>query len=957
MGSFSEYSVIGGGSFNTNTSLYYGVIVGGDKNAIQGSQSAFLGGGIGNAIQANAPSSTLVGGAFNSIQQYDLYSFLGGGFTNSIQTNSGYAVLVGGKGNSLNGDNSVLVGGEGNLLLQNAHDSFLGGGRNNTNTAAYAFLGGGTGNAIQQNSDNSFLGGGAGNFIGTNASSSTIGGGTGNAIQQSANGSVLVGGEENAIQDGAYDSFIGGGTGNLIDTNAYSSTIGGGTGNWIMPDINGNTYGSVIGGGSYNTIEGDTSSAFIGGGAGNDVGINGNFATIPGGLNNYASGQYSFAAGQDAQATNDGAFVWADSQPALFASTNNDSFNVRAQGGVHFVTGGAGVTVDGQPIGGSIPGLTIQQNYAGAPNVILGSPLNFVQNGVVGATIGGGGALNYGDVAYSNNVMGDFGTVGGGIQNTASGQLATIGGGQGNVGSAGYATVGGGSGNLATNYAATVPGGSFNIAGGQFSFAAGLRAHATNNGAFVWADSQGPPFSSTSNDQFLIRAQGGLGINTNNPGGAALNVNGTVTATSLQGNGAVPWQVFSGTTLQAQPNTGYLLMNNTTPMVVTLPASPNIGDIVRISTASREGWGLAQNSGQSVLISSFAETLWRAWVYTNNVGTIVPLNWTGIAISADGIKLVAVISGTGNVITSADSGRSWTFSSGAPALNWTAVASSSTGQNLVGVADSDGIYISSDWGATWEESKNAPNNDWIAVASSSTGVKLVAITASGQIFASINSGVVWSEKTNFPVTGLASVASSQDGSKLVAVGGGAVYTSGDSGLSWSSNALSSLPLNGVTSSSDGSKLVAVGDGGYIFTSSNAGASWSTNSMYNGVVGDWLSVASSGDGTKLIASCHADSNPPEYVVSYISDDSGITWGYQYRAEDTIEGSVASSASGNTRVSADHGLSSRIAIYQDSTSIGTSGILSVLGRETSAVELQYIGNGQFMPISHEGNFSFQ
>ena len=51
---------------------------------------------------------------------------------------------------------------------------------------------------------------------------------------------------------------------------------------------------------------------------------------------------------------------------------------------------------------------------------ILGSPLNFVQNGVVGATIGGGGATNYADVAYSNNVMGDFGTVGGGIQNPLS---------------------------------------------------------------------------------------------------------------------------------------------------------------------------------------------------------------------------------------------------------------------------------------------------------------------------------------------------------------------------------------------------------------------------------------------------------------------------------------------------------------------------------------------------------
>ncbi len=574
-----NFPVIGGGLFNTNVSLY-GVIVGGGNNAIQGlSSEAFLGGGARNSIQASAPNSTLVGGFYNSIQQGDLDAFLGGGFTNSIQANGGYAVLVGGKGNSLNGDNSVLVGGEGNLLLQNAHDSFLGGGSNNTNTAAYAFLGGGTGNAIQQNSDNSFLGGGGGNFIGTNANSSTIGGGTGNAIQQSANGSVLVGGEENTIQDGAYDSFIGGGNGNVIGTNAYSSTIIGGNGNWIMSDIDGNTYGSVIRGGSNNTIEGDTSSAFIGGGAGNDVGINGNFATIPGGLNNYASGQYSFAAGQDAQATNDGAFVWADSQPAPFASTNNDSFNVRAQGGVHFVTGGAGVTVDGQPVGGSIAGFTIQQNSDGAPNVILGSTVNFVSSGIVGATIGGGGAPNYISYVYKNSVTADFGTVSGGDNNTASGNRATVGGGNHNTASGinatvggGHnntssgefatvgggdintardydATVGGGAGNYATNLDATVGGGGDNNAGGQYStvpggiynsafgdnsFAAGTQAKAMHKGVFVWADSQNADFLSTANDQFLIRAQGGVGINTNNPNGAALNVNGVVMAPSFQ---------------------------------------------------------------------------------------------------------------------------------------------------------------------------------------------------------------------------------------------------------------------------------------------------------------------------------------------------------------------------------------------------------------------------------------
>jgi len=72
---------------------------------------------------------------------------------------------------------------------------------------------------------------------------------------------------------------------------------------------------------------------------------------VPGGAENLAGGLYSFAAGHDAKATNDGSFVWSDdSSSSPFASTNNNSFNVRASGGVQFVTSGAGVTVDGQPV-------------------------------------------------------------------------------------------------------------------------------------------------------------------------------------------------------------------------------------------------------------------------------------------------------------------------------------------------------------------------------------------------------------------------------------------------------------------------------------------------------------------------------------------------------------------------------------------------------------------------------
>jgi hypothetical protein len=94
-------------------------------------------------------------------------------------------------------------------------------------------------------------------------------------------------------------------------------------------------------------------------------------------------------------------------------------------------------------------------------------------------------------------------TVGGGDSNNADGQLSTV---------------GGGSFNGASGLRSTVPGGESNFAEGDFSLAAGRRAHAKDTGAFVWADATDENFASTGENQFLIRASGGVGIGTNSPG-------------------------------------------------------------------------------------------------------------------------------------------------------------------------------------------------------------------------------------------------------------------------------------------------------------------------------------------------------------------------------------------------------------------------------------------------------
>ncbi len=215
-------------------------------------------------------------------------------------------------------------------------------------------------------------------------------------------------------------------------------------------------------------------------------------------------------------------------------------------------------------------------DFGDAPTVAFGSSANVASG--IGATVGGGGApLSGGGHACSgckNTANGNFstvsggvgntasdghGTVSGGIFNTASGGESTISGGLSNKAGGTASTVGGGRENSASGYSSTVGGGVFNTAsggestvsgghnncaGGFRSWAGGYRAKirpGTGSGAsgdgcfgvassgtangdegtFVWADSQFINFTSTGPNQFLIRADGGVAINTARFGNAA----------------------------------------------------------------------------------------------------------------------------------------------------------------------------------------------------------------------------------------------------------------------------------------------------------------------------------------------------------------------------------------------------------------------------------------------------
>lgn len=438
-------------------------LIGGSSNNSIGasSESSTVSGGAGNRIGTNSPGSTIAGGNDNRIGTNSFVSVVGGGYLNRIGDST---------------ESGTIAGGQNGRIGTNAH---------------YGTIGGGFGNRIQDRSQSATIAGGIANRIGTNAPDSFIGGGNSNDIGSESQYATISGGADIEIGTNSTASAIVGGASHRIVGDAPFSTIAGGRLNRIgLRATNGFAAGQNAAAehpgtfvwadgasplGVFSSTAPNQFSVRATGGvrfqsAGAGMTLDG-LPVLAGTVNtgNLADNSVSADKMVDGAVTQakiadnsvdsaklaDGSVQASDVNAASFNATFwRAGGNAGTTAGSHFLG-----TTDNQPLELKVNGLRaarLEPNSAGAPNAILGSPVNFVAPGAVGATIGGGGTTNVGGVARSNLIAGDFSVIGGGYENTigTDARHSVIAGGSGNaidstaVGSA----IGGGQRNLVESF-------------------------------------------------------------------------------------------------------------------------------------------------------------------------------------------------------------------------------------------------------------------------------------------------------------------------------------------------------------------------------------------------------------------------------------------------------------------------------------------------------------------------
>lgn len=195
----------------------------------------------------------------------------------------------------------------------------------------------------------------------------------------------------------------------------------------------------------------------------------------------------------------------------------------------------------------------------------------------------------------------------------------------------------------------------------------------------------------------------------------------------------------------------------------------------------------------------------------------------------------------------------------------------------------------------WTPQNNSGARTWFGITSSSDGTKLAACVLGGYIYTSADSGVTWTQRSSSK--NWRCITSSSDGTKLAAgADNDYIYTSTDSGLTWTARTnLGTAYYYSITASDDFTKLAATtvyGDitfTSYVITSSDSGVTWIQQPNSNiGII--WDQITSSSDCVKLAATQNGG-----YI--YTSNDSGVNWTQQLNSGARFWSDITSSSDGS------------------------------------------------------------
>jgi hypothetical protein len=319
-------------------------------------------------------------------------------------------------------------------------------------------------------------------------------------------------------------------------------------------------------------------------------------------------------------------------------------------------------------------------------------------------------------------------------------------------------------------------------------------------------------------------------------------------------------------------------------LITVLFASSCQNDVFNVRTRS--------NIPNTIVLGAYSTI---GFIYTSHDGgetwnqSATSQSWSAFAVNSDGTRIAAAVQ-TGDIYSSIDGGNTWTADN-VDTINshyWAGLSMSSDGSKLVASdyyvvgppASTGNIYTSSDGGSTWTADSTIVTTYSARYCTyttmSSNGARFGTVNSgSFQIYVYIYDGASWinSDVDSLTPHQFSCITSSSDGKNL-AVGAQTnyIYTSTDYGATWIQRTGTGTGYwVSIASSSDGSKLVAADNGGYttgyIWTSADGGATWTQRTSAGNLC--WRAVACSSDGSFIVAGVNGGH-------VYVSADSGATW---------------------------------------------------------------------------------